>query len=49
MRSRRSKLVEQFLFRNGGKEKFVDERAFAEFMEQKRKDRKPYVLPKKNR
>lgn len=47
MRSRRSKLVEQFLFRNGGKEKFVDERAFAEFMEQKRKDRKPYVLPKK--
>ncbi|UJL45299.1 alpha/beta hydrolase [Virgibacillus sp. NKC19-16] len=47
MRSLRSKLVEQFLFLYGGKEKFVDEKALAAFMEQKRKDRKPYVLPRK--
>ncbi|GIO24030.1 alpha/beta hydrolase [Oceanobacillus sp. J11TS1] len=44
MRSMQSKIVERFLARLGSKEKFIDERRLAKFMEKKRVE-KPYNLP----
>ena len=46
MRSIQSKIVERLLARQGGKEKFTNEKLLAEFMEEKRAENdKPYVLP----
>src|SRR5699024_7349649 len=46
MRSWRSALVERLIRLSGMKKKFVDEKTLSAYIEKKRRDTRPYILPK---